>query len=290
MNSVENMHFVIDPNKYEGKNLENLVWDYKSGTIIDATSGEVVGEILYADSTMGFRNLDKEEESFEHYGVLRQRIRLTSNQKRVWGEAWMHIVTSGLDVDPYLLARVVRRVFSASNKAPTAVKVAVAVVVALRMSGKPADVREVCRDLELEEKCDMVYAVIMEMFREGVTIPAENRYAKVLKMIEQFPDREVAMVAQRLLKYAKIDGKASTSVASTLVYIAGLLLGKQGATMQRAAQFYSVSKASIRNNYRRILPITVVQNKAKLVSEIRVPKKMCRELEEFQLSPKVVCE
>jgi transcription initiation factor TFIIIB Brf1 subunit/transcription initiation factor TFIIB len=128
------------------------------------------------------------------------------------------------------------------------------------------------------------------MFKEGIAIPAENRYAKILKMVEQFPDREVATVAQRLLRYAKIDGKASTSVASTLVYIAGLLLGKQGTTMQRVAQFYGVSEASIRNNYRRILPITVVQNKAKLVSEIRVPKKMCRELKEFQLSQKVVCE
>jgi hypothetical protein len=39
-----------------------------------------------------------------------------------------------------------------------------------------------------------------------------------------------------------------------------------------------------------MLPITVVQNEAKTVSEIRVPKKVCMELEEFQLSPKVVCE
>jgi hypothetical protein len=41
MNSVENMHFVIDPDKYEN---ENLVWDYKTGTIIDANSGDGVQE------------------------------------------------------------------------------------------------------------------------------------------------------------------------------------------------------------------------------------------------------
>jgi transcription initiation factor TFIIIB Brf1 subunit/transcription initiation factor TFIIB len=288
MNSVENMHFVIDPDKYEN---ENLVWDYKTGAIIDADSGEVVGEILYADSTMGFRSLGKEEEDFEHYAVLRQRVWLTSNQRSVWGKAWMYIVSRDPDADPYLLARVVRHVFSANSKAPTAVKVAVAVAVALRMSGKPADIRgEICRDLELENKCDMVYAVIREMFKEGIAIPSENRYTKVLKMIDQFSDRDVVAVANRLLKYAKMDGKASATVASTLVYIAGLLLGKQDTTMRRVAEFYNVSEASIRNNYRRILPITVVQNKAKLVSEIRVPKKMCRELKEFQLTQKVVCE
>ena len=281
------MHFAIDLDKYEN---ENLVWDYKTGTIIDAETGEVVGEILYADAVMGFRSLGKEEEDFEHYAVLRQRVWLTSSQRSVWGKAWMYIVSREPGVDPYLLARVVRHVFGANSKAPTAVKVAVAIVVALRMSGKPADIREVCRDLELENKCDMVYAVIREMFKEGITIPSENRYAKILKMVELFPDREVAAVAQRLLKYAKIDGRASASVASTLVYIAGLLLGRQGTSMQRVAQFYGVSDASIRNNYRRILPITVVQNKAKLVSEIRVPKKVCRELKEFQLSQKVVCE
>jgi transcription initiation factor TFIIIB Brf1 subunit/transcription initiation factor TFIIB len=286
MNSDENMHFAIDPDKYS----DNLVWDYKSGTIIDADSGEVVGEILCTDTVMGFRNLGKEEESFEHYAVLRQRIWLTSNQRSVWGKAWMYIVPREPDADPYLLASIVRHVFGANSRVPTAVKVAVAIVVALRMSGKPADVREICRDLELENKCDMVYAVIRELFKEGIAIPSENRYAKVLKMIERFPDREVAMVAQRLLRYAKIDGKASASVASTLVYIAGLLLGKQGTTMQRVAEFYNVSEASIRNNYRRILPITVVRGKAMVVSEIRVPKKMCRELKEFQLSQKVVCE
>jgi len=285
MNTVENMHFAIEnPDKYE-----NLVWDYKTGAIIDAETGEIVGEILYTDAVMGFRDIDKEE-GFEHYAVLRQRVWLTDDQKRVWGKAWRYIVTSGLDVDPYLLARVVKHVFGANSKAPTAVKVAVAVVVALRMSGKPADVRGICRDLELEPKrCDKVFEVIRVMFKEGIAIPAENRYAKILKMVEQFPDKEVVAVAQRLLRHAKIDGKTSASVASTLVYISGLLLDKQGTTMQRVAQFYGVSDASIRNNYRRILPITVVQNEAKLVSEIRVPKKVCRELKEFQLSQKVVC-
>jgi len=197
MNSVENMHYNIE------KTCENLVWDYKSGTIIDADSGEVVGEILYADATMGFRLVS--EESFEHYGVLRQKIWLTRCQRRVWGKAWMHIAASGLDVDPYLLARVVRHVFGASRKAPTAVKVAATIAVTLRMSGKPADIGEICRGLGLEpERCGMVYAVIRELFREGIAVPAGNRYAKILKMIEQFPDREVATVATRLLRYAKI--------------------------------------------------------------------------------------
>jgi hypothetical protein len=264
------------------------VWDHRTGTIIDAETGEVVGEILYADAVMGFRNTDSEE-GFEHYAVLRQRVRLTRKQRGVWGRAWTYIVSREPGADPHLLARVVRHVFGASSRVPTAVKVAAAVVAALRMSGKPADIREVCRDLELENRCDMVYAAIREMFKEGVAIPPENRYAKILKMVEQFPDKEVAAVAQRLLKYAKIDGRASASVASTLVYIAGLLLGRQ-VTMHGVAQFYGVSEASIRNNYRRVLPITVVLDKRCLVSEVRVPKKMCRELKEFQLSQKVVCE
>jgi transcription initiation factor TFIIIB Brf1 subunit/transcription initiation factor TFIIB len=284
MNTVENMHFAIEnPDKYE-----NLVWDYKTGTIIDAETGEIVGEILYTDAVMGFRDIDKEE-GFEHYAVLRQRVWLTDDQKRVWGKAWRYIVTSGLDVDPYLLARVVKHVFGANSKAPTAVKVAVAVVVALRMSGKPADVRGICRDLELEPKrCDKVFEVIRVMFKEGIAIPAENRYAKILKMVEQFPDKEVVAVAQRLLRHAKIDGKPSASIASTLIYIAGLLIDKN-ITMKSIAELYKVSDASIRNNKEKILPITIKLSKANVVEAIYIPKKICKDLEDFTLSPKVVC-
>ena len=267
-----------------------LVWDYKNGYIIDADSGEVVGEIMVADPTMSFENELEDELKFNHYKVLRQYVDLTPNQRRTWGKAWLYIKSRGYDVDPYILAKIVKQIYESKRNASPKTKTVSATILALRISGYSINIEQICRELEVDEKeCNQVYNVLREVYKDGVPIPTENRYAKILNLVNQFPDKEVTTVAQKLLKYAKIDGKPSTSVASTLIYIAGLLLGKD-ITMKRVAEFYNVSEISIRNNYKgKVLPITVTQTRAGVVTEIRIPSSICRELEDFRLSPKVIC-
>jgi transcription initiation factor TFIIIB Brf1 subunit/transcription initiation factor TFIIB len=280
-------YIYLDPDKLE--EIE-LVWDYKNGYIIDADSGEVVGEIMVADPTMSFENELEDELKFNHYKVLRQYVDLTPNQRRTWGKAWLYIKSRGYNVDPYILAKIVKQIYESKRKASPKTKTASATILALRISGYSINIEQICRELELDEKeCNQVYDVLREMRKDGVPIPTENRYAKILNLVNQFPDKEVTTVAQKLLKYAKIDGKPSTSVASTLIYVASLLLGKD-ITMKRVAEFYNVSEVSIRNNYKgKVLPISVTQTRAGVVTEIRIPSSICRELEDFRLSPKVIC-
>ena len=277
----------LDPDKLENK---SLVWDYRNGYVIDADSGEVIGEIMVADRSMSFENDLEDEERFVHYKVLRSYIDLTIHQRHTWGKVWSYLRSRNYDVDPVLLAKIVKQIYKSKRSASPDVKVVSATILSLRMSGYNVDIKQVCQEFELnEEECNQVYEVLREVFKDGMSIPAENRYTKILSLIDQYPDKEVTSLAVRLLKYAKIDGKSSASVASTLIYIAGLLIDKN-ITMKSVAEFYKVSEASIRNNYKgRLLPITVRLTNANVAEVIYVPKKICRDLEDFKLSSKVIC-
>jgi len=286
---LSNLSYIYNPHSIKPDT--ELVWDYKNGYIIDADSGEVVGEIMVADPTMSFENELEDELKFNHYEILRQYVDLTPNQRRTWGKAWLYIKSHGYDVDPYILAKIVKQIYESKRSASPKTKTVSATILALRISGYSTNIEQICRELELdEEECRQVYDVLREVYKDGVPIPTENRYIKISSLIQRFPDKEVATVAQKLLKYAKIDGKPSTSVASTLIYVASLLLSKPDITMKRVAEFYNVNEVSIRNNYRgKVLPISVTQTRAGVVTEIRIPNKICRDLENFRLSPKVVC-
>lgn len=285
---MTNLSYIYNPHLLKPES--ELVWDYRNGYIIDSATGEVVGEILYADHTMGFENSLENEERFVHYNVLRSYIDLTSYQRRVWGYAWEYIKSRGYDVDPYVLAKVVRLVYGVKANAPVDAKAVATIVVALRMHGYSIDVEKVCQENGLSrEECGKVFEILRELIKSGVRIPAENRYEKIMNLIQQFPDKEVASLAVRLLKYAKIDGKPTTSVVATLIYVAGLLLDK-GITMKDLAKLYEVSEVRIRNNYKgKILPIMVRLTNANVAEAIYVPKKICKDLEDFKLSQKVVC-
>lgn len=270
-------------------NADELAWDYKNGFIINTQNGEVVGEILYIDPTTGFENQLEDKIKFSHYNFMLTKIRLTSAQRLAWRRAWLYLKSHGYDIDPVLLAKIIRQIYESKRGASLNAKIASATALSLRISGYTMDIKQVCQEFELNEKeCNQVHEVLKEVFKDGVHIPAENRYLKILDMIQQHPDKEVASVAMRLLMRAKIDGKSRASVASTLIYVAGLLLDKD-VTMKSVAEFYGVSDASIRNNKEKILPITVKLTKANAVEAIYIPKKICKDLEDFKLSPKVVC-
>ena len=278
----------LDPNKLENKNIE-LVWDYKNGCIINAITGEVVGEIMVADYTMGFED-QHEEEVNRHYSLMIPRVRLTNAQRSAWRRAWLYLKSHGYDIDPVLLAKIIRRIYESKRGASPNAKIASATALSLRINGYSVDIKQICKEFELGDKeCNEVFEVIRELIKDGMPLPAENRYIKIMNMIQQFPDKEVASVAMRLLKYAKIDGRSSASVVATLVYVAGLLLNRD-ITMESVAEFYKVSEASIRNNYKgKIMPISVTLTKANVAEAIYIPKKICKDLEDFTLSPKVVC-
>jgi len=278
----------LDPNKLENKNIE-LVWDYKNGCIINVITGEVVGEIMVADYTMGFEDQHEEEGVNRHYSLMIPRVRLTNAQRSAWRRAWLYLKSHGYDIDPVLLAKIIRRIYESKRGASPNAKIASATALSLRINGYSVDIKQICKEFELGDKeCNEVFEVIRELIKDGMPLPAENRYIKIMNMIQQFPDKEVASVAMRLLKYAKIDGKPIASIASTLIYIAGLLIDKN-ITMKSIAELYKVSDASIRNNKEKILPITIKLSKAKVVEAIYIPKKICKDLEDFTLSPKVVC-
>jgi len=268
----------------------DLVWDYKNGFIINTQNGEVVGEILYIDPTTGFENQLEDKIKFSHYSLMIPRVRLTRAQRLAWRRAWLYLKSHGYDIDPVLLAKIIRQIYESKRGASPNAKIASAAALSLRISGYTVDIKQICKEFELdEEECRQVYDVLREVFKDGVPLPAENRYMKILNLVNQFPDKEVAAVAMRLLRYAKIDGRSSASVVATLVYVAGLLLGKD-VTMKMVAEFYNVNEVSIRNNYRgKVLPISVSQTRAGVVTEIRIPDKICRDLEDFKLSPKVAC-
>ncbi len=277
----------LDPNKLE--NME-LAWDYKNGFIINTQNGEVVGEILYIDPTTGFENQLEDEIKFSHYNFMLTKIRLTSAQRLAWRRAWLYLKSHGYDIDPVLLAKIIRRIYESKRGASPNAKIASATALSLRISGYTMNIKQVCQEFELDDKeCNEVFEIIRELVKDGMPLPAENRYIKIMNMIQQFPDKEVATVAMRLLKYAKIDGRSSASVVATLVYIADLLLNRD-ITMKSIAEFYKISEASIRNNYKgKIMPVSVTLTKANVAEAIYIPKKICKDLEDFKLSPKVVC-
>jgi transcription initiation factor TFIIIB Brf1 subunit/transcription initiation factor TFIIB len=274
------------------KDEDRLVWDYKNGFIIDVDTGEVVGQIFDTYPSMGFRANIDEKQRFIHYKVVGfRRKNLKRAQRYVWWCAWRYLLSSNIAMDPVSLARIVKMVFKAFRTLHPSVKAVATVFIAMRLSGHSPVLQNICRDFGIDSMCFKVYDVLRELHRIGISIPLENRSAKISALIEQFPDREVATVALRLLRFARADGKASTSVASTLLYIAGLLLNRLDVTMNRIAEFYKVSIASIRNNYKgKILPIRITLDKASVAVEIHIPRKLCEELKDYSLSPKVICK
>jgi Transcription factor TFIIB repeat. len=87
-----------------------------------------------------------------------------------------------------------------------------------------------------------------------------------------------------------MDGRRSKSVAAALIYLAGLITGRE--VLQReVASFFNISEQSVaRLSSSLVDVIRIARTKARVPVEIDIPKEMCREIEKFtQLSEKVVC-
>ena len=268
------------------------IYDYKNGFVVNAVNGEVVGEIYEATPVDGFERGGHDLSERIHYEKWFEP--LPKDMWFVFKNAALYLKNArGVAIDERLLVKLSREAwlqvhgwFRAENRQRIAA--AAAVYMYMRLLGLYTDLKEVCRGLGLglveRSEASKVAVRLSKQFKA-------DRAKVIASLINMYPDPLLRAVALALLRYAKIDGRQSKSVAAALIYIASLTTGRE-VTQREVAGFYGIAMPSITrlSSSKPVVDIKIVRTKAMVPVEIAVPKEICREVEKFaSLSEKVVC-
>ena len=288
-----------------------LVWDYRTGDVINAETGEVIDRIYVASPTDGFERGDLELRERIHCSALtRFRFRVTDptalqlrklglgrsannsllkgNENRLY-RAYKIVVgylsqlkrLSRNDYD--VIEGVVRDAAEASKycrvKEKELVIAAAAIVMAARLSGIHVDAVKVSKDLGINPN-EVLHAlrklsVKYRVSRYGLVISELRKVASALG------EPSISYIAEVLLSKLGTLAKPVKSVAAGLTYVAALLGGKEGITQERIANAEGISTMTVRQAYQYIvkrLGIRIERIKAFVIQRITVPREVCEGL------------
>jgi len=288
-----------------------LVWDYRTGDVINAETGEVVDRIYVASPTDGVERKVELRERIHCSALTRFRFRVTDpialqlrklglnrgaastpilrgNENKLYRAYKLVIgylsqikVLSRSDYD--LLEKVVRDAAEASKycrvKEKELVVAATAIVTAARVMGIHVDAVKVSKDLGINPN-EVLHAlrklsVKYRVSRYGLVISELRKVASALG------EPSISYIAEVLLSKLGTLAKPVKSVAAGLTYVAALLGGKEGITQERIANAEGISTMTVRQAYQYIvkrLGIRIERTKAFVIQRIYLPSGICDEL------------
>ena len=264
-----------------------LVWDWKNGFVVNASTGEVVDQIYVLSESSGFnvRGFDKLYEFEHYYPLLGKPVPLSKGPRRVYGKAKEFIESLGIHVDPLLLIRIV---LSAREHSKYVNDLLPAVThIYLRLSGKFMGVSEICKHFNIDsDSCNHANNIVLKLS----TMFKYDRKSVIAQLIDKYSNHAVITVAKILLSHARIDGISSKCVAASLVWLSSQIVGEE-ASQKSVAKLYNVHPFYMPINIQKIFDcIRIEKSKAGVVMKIYLPKKLCEEISKIAaLSPKVVC-
>jgi len=277
-----------------------LIYDYKNGYVIDGETGEVVDEIYVADPADGFR-----KSSLESYGerihyakmisipddrrareiyIYCRKILSTLNITAVNSDALNKIIRSVLDI--------YRRYFS--NIYVDAVAAAAAYLYMKSVYEKIIPVEDLCIYIS---NCKHAKFLILRA-SESIKIDRYNIVAMEILSFSSKTKPEVISTAMALLRHARIDGKKARTAAAVILYIASILLDKDGRDISQnmIAEHFNISTNSLhyRSLEKYIEGLKIyrysITAPGGAVEKVEIPSHICRDIERIaKLSNKVVC-
>ena len=295
----------MDLEKYE--NLQNLVFDEKTGFLIDSATGLVVDSTYAVSPTDGFRLLDKNIVDAIHYDVLDEVLKPFAPSDIRTAVAMVAVRLADalqLSLDYQSILRAVSTVYSVSRfiRLPRkrSVKIAslaiASVYLCCRLANRVVDPYRLVNVLGLEKddaekavrKAMKLARLALAQLRNVNNFVVDHR-KEVAMLIHQWPDPDVRRAALVLLKHANVGSRTAKSAAAALVYAASLIIGKC-ATRKEVANFYGINEQNLTASRLRSLGIHVIRTPFSLEA-IVVPKQVCEELKkmELQISSLVKC-
>jgi hypothetical protein len=264
-----------------------LVWDWKNGFVINASTGEVVDQIYVLSEASGFnvRDFGKLYEFEHYYPLLGKPVPLSKGLRRVYGYAKEFIESLGIHVDPLLLIRIIRTACGYSRYVDVLLPAVTHIY--LRISGKFMDISNICKQFKIDDDtCSHASNLTLKL----TAIFKYDRKATITQLISKYSKPAVVSIAMLLLKPAIIDGTSSKCVAASLVWLSSQIVGEE-ASQKSVANLYSMHPSRIPVTVAKMLnSVKIVKTKAGVVAEIVLPKKICEEISKItQLSPKVTC-
>jgi hypothetical protein len=264
-----------------------LVWDWKNGFVVNASTGEVVDQIYVLSEASGFnvRDFDKLCEFEHYYPLLGKPVPLSKGLRRVYGKAKEFIESLGIHVDPLLLIRIIRTACEYSRYVDVLLPAVTHIY--LRISGKFMDISEICKQFKIDnDTCSHAGNLVLKLS----TVFKYNRISAIVQLINKYSNPVVTSVASILLKHARIDGMSSKNIVASLVWLASQVVGEE-ASQKSVANLYNMHPFYIPVTVTKMLNnVKIVKTKAGVVAEIVLPKKICEEISKIAtLSPKVTC-
>jgi hypothetical protein len=264
-----------------------LVWDWKNGFVINASTGEVVDQIYVLSEASGFnvRDFDKLCEFEHYYPLLGKPVPLSKGLRRVYGKAKEFIESLGIHVDPLLLIRIILSAHEHSRYINDLLPAVIHTY--LRISGKFIDVSEICKHLNIDDDtCSHAYNIVLKL----TSLYKYDRKSTIAQLISKYSNPVVVSIAMLLLKHARIDGTSSKCVAASLVWLSSQIAGEE-ASQKSIANLYNMHPFYIPVTITRILnSVKVKKTKAGVVERIILPIKLCEEISKIaKLSTKVAC-
>jgi hypothetical protein len=264
-----------------------LIWDWKNGFIVNASTGEVVDQIYVLSESSGFnvRDFDKLYEFEHYYPLLGKPVPLSKGLRRVYGYAKEFIESLGIHVDPLLLIRIILTAHEHSKYINDLLPAVIHIY--LRLSGKFIDINEICRHFYIDNSaCSHASNIVLKLS----TVFKYDRRSNIVQLIDRYSNYVVTTVAKILLQHAKIDGISTKCVVASLVWLSSQIVGEE-ATQKSVASIYNMHPFYIPVTITRILnSVKVKKTKAGVVERIILPIKLCEEISKIaKLSNKVTC-
>jgi hypothetical protein len=264
-----------------------LVWDWKNGFVINASTGEVVDQIYVLSEASGFnvRDFDKLCEFEHYYPLLGKPVPLSKGLRRVYGKAKEFIESLGIHVDPLLLIRIIRTACEYSRYVDVLLPAVTHIY--LRISGKFMDISEICKQFKIDDDtCSHASNLTLKL----TAVFKSDRKATITQLISKYSNPTVTSIALILLKHAKIDGISSKIIAASLVWLSSQIVGEE-AYQKTVAKLYNVHPFYVPVGVTKMFSnIIIEKSKAGVVMKIYLPKKLCEEISKItQFSPKVTC-
>ena len=301
---------------------EKLVWDYKSGSVIDAETGEVVDTIYAASKYDGLRG--RELADRVHYSPLSgYRFEATDEVAEqikqlklspTWRETYAYLKLQSADsrknekglLDVYTLSmnvlsrlvgvvkaadlveRVVRDAYGVDPAAKKCVLAAAAVYTVARVLGAPVDMYDVGRELGLDT------VSIGRAARIAIRLSGKYKCDRV-EVVSRLIDRasselkhpQLSVAAKALLRRCAdvLSGKTSKAVAGGLLYLSSILInaGVHASAVSRAVGGSEVATCSTARKIAKRLGIEVRRSPAYVVTSVTAPQEICRELESVDI-------
>ena len=284
-----------------------LVWDYRTGDVINAETGEVVDRIYVASPTDGVERKVELRERVHCSALTRFRFRVTDptalqlrklgrvkgtpsllrgNEDKLY-RAYRLVINylsqlKNLSRNDYdIIEKVVRDAAEASRYArhKELVIAATAIVMSARLLGMYVNVLDVAKDLSINP--DEVLSTLRKLSVKYKV----SRYAlivnEVRKIANTLGEPSLAYIAEVLLgRLDTLPSKPARSIAAGLVYTAALLRGKE-VTQDRIADITGISTMSVRQAYQYIvkkLNIKLERSKAFVLQRVYLPSDICDEL------------